>query len=430
MSQSESNTNDKACINCSSQEQVYGDCSHPLCRSCWSEHWNESFKRNAASVISDHLHGQLTCAKCAKVTQVGREKLEESETSELREKLKGIISTIPRHTPRGPAPPTQLSDFNYAFNEHGELKNRTTGDGFQWITQRHYDVLADAVNVHVQRELQTKYKLTETWLPPSDSEAPDGHQDTYGRLNIFTSKDFTTNEGGCLVIIQGLGPVRPGVWALAPIINNRMDEATMYSYINAAVERKWSVIILNPNSNGYVSVSEEERKRQDEEREEKEEESVEYYLSSLKTHPNRYRGTEKNIPGHEDRQTHTLTVWKEMISTKCPAKNLYFTAFSAGGRCMMELLNCGDKRLFERARGLAQMDSCTPVGHSKEAKEFIKKRAVHWVASDEAVNTVVQKADGKRYLCEERSGGDSRHSWVPAACASHVFQFFDSIKEK
>merc|ERR1719401_2339453 len=65
---------------------------------------------------------------------------------------------------------------------------------------------------------------------------------------VYASPDYRTATK-LLLIIQGSGRVRVGVWGCALCINKDLDQGTMLPYLRRAVECGYGVIVLNPNEN-------------------------------------------------------------------------------------------------------------------------------------------------------------------------------------
>jgi len=81
--------------------------------------------------------------------------------------------------------------------------------------------------------------MNEVWLPADDSTGP--------KANIFLSQDFYTNKNKCLVLIQGTGAVRAGIWARSVCINNSLQLGSVFPMLEFAKSNGFSVIVLNPN---------------------------------------------------------------------------------------------------------------------------------------------------------------------------------------
>ena len=90
-----------------------------------------------------------------------------------------------------------------------------------------YDKLADFAVEHVQSEMKEKYDLQEVWIPEKEQIEAKYHQ--MPKCNIFMSTEFhkpkpKENKGSrALVLIQGTGLVRAGIWARSVTINENLE---------------------------------------------------------------------------------------------------------------------------------------------------------------------------------------------------------------
>jgi len=133
----------------------------------------------------------------------------------------------------------ELNKLGYEFRG-GRLLQVGTDEGFKFKDQQHYDALADAVLQYVTSLLESEGQLQPLPLPLG---ASGGVQSP-----IFVSKGFETADK-LLLLIQGSGRVRVGVWGCALCINKDLEQGTMLPYIRTAAEAGYGIIVLNPNEN-------------------------------------------------------------------------------------------------------------------------------------------------------------------------------------
>lgn len=93
------------------------------------------------------------------------------------------------------------------------------------------------------------YGLKEVWIPENDPYRKRGP-----KVNIFMSQEFlkpTTQNSGrhALVLIQGTGQVRAGMWTRSVCINDCLEIGSMLPQIEWAVSNKIPVLVMNPNYN-------------------------------------------------------------------------------------------------------------------------------------------------------------------------------------
>jgi hypothetical protein len=63
----------------------------------------------------------------------------------------------------------------------------------------------------------------------------------------WRTRGALTTTGTVLVLLQGSGVVRPGIWARSLCINDSFSAGTMLPWVDAAADRGWECVILNPN---------------------------------------------------------------------------------------------------------------------------------------------------------------------------------------
>lgn len=200
---------DKCRMCCEETPALFQCCSektHRCCEPCWSKLVDKEIERGR---ITSLLNGQMLCGCCGE--PIDRTRLPES----IQAKLDSILSTIPKTKT-----PKLIEEFNYAFNQSGELRHRVTGEKFIFLGQRHYNLLGSCIDTYIQTLMKNEpWNYREVWLPKKD-EATEDHHD---QVNIFHSNDFSSNDNGCLILIQGSGVVRPGQWARSCCINESLD---------------------------------------------------------------------------------------------------------------------------------------------------------------------------------------------------------------
>mmetsp|Transcript_100564 Transcript_100564/g.181527 ORF Transcript_100564/g.181527 Transcript_100564/m.181527 type:complete len:314 (-) Transcript_100564:16-957(-) len=184
----------------------------------------------------------------------------------------------------------ELRQLGYEYRG-GRLLQVGSDKGFEFRDQQHYDLLADAVLGHVGALLVGEAKLTPVVVPLGAEKGP--------RSSVFVSEGFQAAEK-LLLIIQGSGRVRVGVWGCALCINKDLDHGTMLPYLQKAKEQNYGVIVLNPNDN------------------------------SVERAP---------IPGSETADRHVAYVWEHFVSAQCASTaTVDIVAHSNGGRALLEFL--------------------------------------------------------------------------------------------
>ncbi|KAL1274735.1 hypothetical protein QQF64_027549 [Cirrhinus molitorella] len=133
--------------------------------------------------------------------------------------------------------PETLNEFEYAFNEHGQLRHIQTGEPFvfnykedlhRW-NQKRYEALGEIITKYVYQLLENDCNLKKEILPVDATEDEP-------KSFIYVSEDALTNPEKIMVLIQGSGVVRAGQWARRLIINEDLDSGTQIPFINRAKE--------------------------------------------------------------------------------------------------------------------------------------------------------------------------------------------------
>lgn len=74
----------------------------------------------------------------------------------------------------------------------------------------------------------------------------------FPKSNIFMSPEFIQGYGGnpqecALILIQGTGSVRAGIWARSVCLNENLELGSMLPLIDAAKKQNMPVLVMNPN---------------------------------------------------------------------------------------------------------------------------------------------------------------------------------------
>eukprot|EP00933_Yihiella_yeosuensis_P043522 TRINITY_DN3834_c3_g1_i1.p1 TRINITY_DN3834_c3_g1~~TRINITY_DN3834_c3_g1_i1.p1 ORF type:complete len:298 (+),score=32.34 TRINITY_DN3834_c3_g1_i1:117-1010(+) len=182
----------------------------------------------------------------------------------------------------------ELKKLGYEIR-NGKLMQVGSDKGFEFRDQVHYDALADSVLRYVGTLLVEEAKLQPVPLP-LDGTGP--------KTTVFVSDGWQT-ASKLLLLIQGSGRVRVGVWGCALCINKDLDWGTMLPYLRVAAERGYGVIVLNPNENQVDGIP---------------------------------------IKGSESPDNHLAYVWEHLVSQNTAAKEVDIIAHSNGGRLLLAFL--------------------------------------------------------------------------------------------
>ncbi|KAG7481308.1 hypothetical protein MATL_G00065300 [Megalops atlanticus] len=334
--------------------------------------------------------------------------------------------------------PKTLEEFEYAFNDQGQLRHIKTGEPFvfnyredlhRW-NQKRYEALGEIITQYVYELLEKECNMTKKILPVDATEDEP-------KSFIYLSKDALTNPDKLLVLIQGSGVVRAGQWARRLIINEDMNSGSQIPFITRAMEEGYGVIVLNPNEN-YMEVEKppkpsppqpspdgsdepaEKRERRDDKEPKKKRDFYEKYRN-----PQKEKETEQ-IPIRENGspEEHAIYVWDNFVS-KSAAKNVFFVAHSYGGLSFVELMIQREIEVKSRVCAVALTDSVHNVWHQEAGKsilEWMQERCCNWVSSAEPLDTPVETMLPD---CPRVSAGTERHELTSWKSFHSIFKFFD-----
>lgn len=338
--------------------------------------------------------------------------------------------------------PKTLEEFEYAFNEQGQLRHLKTGEAFvfnaredlhRW-NQKRYEALGEIITQYVYELLETKCNMTKTILPvDASAEEP--------TTSIYLSPDALTNQAKLLVLLQGSGVVRAGQWARRLIINDDLDSGTQIPFITRAMQEGYGVMVLNPNEN-FVEVEREggaspspsppeasdepaeKRERKDDKEGKKRRDFYEKYRN-----PQRERETEQ-IPIRENAspEEHVLHAWDHFVS-KAAAKNVFIMAHSYGGLAFVELMIQREAQVKNRVCAVAMTDSVHNVWHqetSKSVQEWLQQHCRNWVSSPEPLDTPMEPMLPD---CPRVSAGTEKHELTSWKSFNSIFKFFGEALE-
>ncbi|XP_030637741.1 cotranscriptional regulator ARB2A homolog isoform X2 [Chanos chanos] len=273
--------------------------------------------------------------------------------------------------------PKTLEEFEYAFNEQGQLRHTKTGEPFvfnfredlhRW-NQKRYEALGEIITQHVYERLEKDCNLRKEFLP------------------------------------EGYG-----------------------------------VIVLNPNEN-YLEVEKEsdpdaqpspddmeepaeKRERKEEKEGKKKRDFYEKYRN-----PQKEKETEQIfIRDNKSPEEHTRYVWDHFIS-KSLAKNVFFVAHSYGGLCFVDLMIHREEEVKKRVCAVAMTDSVHSLWHQEAERsilDWMQERCCNWVSSSDPLDTPL---DNMLPDCPRVSAGTEKHELTSWRSFNSIFHFFSELLE-
>ncbi|XP_041041594.1 cotranscriptional regulator FAM172A homolog isoform X4 [Carcharodon carcharias] len=298
--------------------------------------------------------------------------------------------------------PQTLEEFEYSFNEKGQLRHIKTGQPYvfnyhedlhRW-NQKRYEALGEIITHCVYELLENECHLKKVYLPV---DATEGEPKSF----IFMSEDAITNPDKLMVLIHGSGVVRVGQWARRLIINEDLDSGTQIPFIKRAMDEGYGVIVLNTNEN-YIEVEKSKKQVQspanetDEPAEKKEKKD-----DSQKETNKRRDFYEKYRNPQKEKETKHIPI--RMIQREAEVKS--------------------------KVISVALTDSVHNVWHQEAGKsilDWMQEHCRNWVSSSEPLDTPVEFMLPD---CPRVSAGTERHELTSWKSFHSIFKYFTQALE-
>lgn len=332
--------------------------------------------------------------------------------------------------------PKTLADFGYAYQSNGTLRHIDTGSPFKFISQKHYDVLGTAVVHELYMMLQGPELNLRRHSFPLDADPR-----KEPTCPIFASP----NADGCstvVILCQGSGAVRPGMWARALCMNDCLDRGSVFPYIRDAHARGWGVLVLNPNENSGVVAKEENQQAPDETASTASDGGIDAIRAEWVDVPKEVWAAqlreeaahEEWIRGSDYPEMHMIQAYKTALPVLFPnVTRVFIVAHSYGGKCVTALTRSiltrgGDEadRLRALVPAIALTDAINDLKRQdrKVVKAFLQQRAINWVASTTPLDTPLPMGPEKSL---ELSAGHPDHIHTSESCRASVMSLFDHV---
>ena len=290
-------------------------------------------------------------------------------------------------------------DINYKYNNEGVLHKKKSKEKPGQLEKNEYEKLGTYVIKYIQYKILSEYNLLPMFIPlnpEKDSKKLSNYLDPDSKIpqcQIYCSEDFFTNSK-CLIIIQGTGAVRIGIWARQICINDNIQNGSMISYIRTALEKKYSLIILNPNE------------RYDDNKD-----------------------TSKQIKEFTTMEKHCNYVYNNIIKNNDKIKEIYIVAHSMGGYCTIDILHQNkDDLLSGKIKKIAFTDSVHGRHYNildDESVKIFKKISRNYVTSNEKVGILISNRDKSVDGVDNYSSGHIKHEYTSAFAILEIFEWFE-----
>ena len=271
------------------------------------------------------------------------------------------------------------------------LWNAKTGERFKFVDDPSYKLTADLVNEYIRMRILEQFEMEEKMIPFSK----DMTDKEYSTAPIFISPDWKTNTKAALVLIQGTGDVRAGLWARSVCINDSLDKGSMLPQIKFAVENDMACLIMNPNYH-----------------EDKKGNPVDPRVSTMEKHWN--------------------YVFKKFVVGRCQAEKVYIIAHSAGGRCLTTLYKRFTQEFHDRVKSIVLTDSAHKDIRNglidQEEEDFMVQVWIHFVKS---YNKIGEKEDNSQDpIMPTFSAGHSKHEYTTGCSWPKIQNIFKNMSNK
>ena len=286
-------------------------------------------------------------------------------------------------------------NIEYKYNKKGELIHKKTNKKCQKLNNIEYDLIAYYTTKYIEYHMRKVLKLKIMYVPQIENCSL---FDYYNPLQIipqceiYTSNDFLYNPK-CLLIIQGNGKVRPGLWARQVCINDNLNKGSMIPYIELAIKNNLSVIILNPNERNDIY-------------------DKNLFIEQFLTN-----------------EMHCLNVYNNVIKMNKVIKELFIVAHSRGGTCTMEILKENEGDLIKgKIKKIAFIDSSIKDCYKNLSEKGIfqlRKICKNFVSSLKPLGHLVSKFNDKfnNTGIDKFSAGHNVHEYTCGYAINEVFKW-------
>ena len=191
----------------------------------------------------------------------------------------------------------------------------------------------------------------------------------------FKTPNKQANAGKtALVLIQGSGPCRPGVWARSVCVNDSFEIGSMMPQIEWANQLGFPLLVMNANL-------------------------IKDPVSG------------KEVPVCNSRKNHASYVWKHFVEPS-GFKDIKLIVHSDGGLLLEHIQLEFKDTFYKQVTKIALTDVARIIKANQlnnEQKQFMKKNCLHYVASNKALGDEVRRVGE---ICPGVSAGTTDHKYT------------------
>uniref|UniRef100_A0A8C5LRG6 Arb2 domain-containing protein n=1 Tax=Leptobrachium leishanense TaxID=445787 RepID=A0A8C5LRG6_9ANUR len=314
-------------------------------------------------------------------------------------------------------------DFQYYFNEQGELRHMITKKPFVYNfhsneydrNHKRYQVLGDLITLHIYELLEKECNLQRIQFPVDAS-------DEEPKSSFFMSKELLNMQTSLLVLLQDKGVIRAGQWGQKVIFHHSLEKGSQIPYIKTAIRDQMSVLVLNPNDN-VLEMKEEPPMIVKKEDESETNDVVQTPAQKVTFIPKRWSSSPEE---------HTSYVWDHFIS-KSEAGHVVFIAHGYGGLVFLDLLCKKRVEVMKKVSAVAFIDSRHHTMHQArkdpEVQNWIHKNCRSWVVSFKPLDRSIGAM--RKFDCPKVSAGTENYDLAPFNALQSIFRFLNrSLKSR
>lgn len=184
---------------------------------------------------------------------------------------------------------------------------------------------------------------------------------TEPRCIFHTSKNFSVAEK-LLVFVCSFRGLSCGIWSRSVLLKDGVQVGSMLPYFQKAIEAGYGVLVMNPNMNTQLMVTQD--------------------------------GTVEKMPirGSSNAEEHCDHVWRNYIFPSA-AHKVHFIAYGYGGVLVTQLIAKYRYELKSRLGNVAFIESSHKVDPSWNSgfKRFFSQHSISWSRSDSILNTELSR---------------------------------------
>ncbi|XP_059824547.1 putative protein FAM172B [Hypanus sabinus] len=296
----------------------------------------------------------------------------------------------------------RLKEFNYIFNEKGQLRHIETNQPFvskQYnnamnLDHEWYTAFGRTLAEYIYELLEKGCGLKRLYVPEDAAEDEP-------KSFCFTSEGALNAPSKLIVFVQDRGVMRAGTWSQQLVVHDCLDTGTQIPFIERALSEQYEVMVLNPNDN-FLAIE------------------MGHSADAQSEHK-----VEKPKRGVESHEQHMSYIWDHFLS-KCAPMSVAFVVHGYGGLAFMSLLT-ERAEVMNKVYTVAFINSNHDVDHQNVGpteRDWIAKNCRKWLLSDKPLDKPVSSM---RKDCPQVSAGTENHDLAPATCLHPIFKYLKKV---